>query len=252
MSNQSNNENNWDVHWHALGEGMKNNPGRNLRHDYILKIVEEKELSNILDYGAGDGQLVAKLISNGRKAVGWEHSVVGVEKANEISTKLELEKNVFVTPSDQKNYFEAFDVIIMSEVIEHIEYPDLDLLEVKKLLKANGYFIATVPSGPISYFDRHIGHFRHYSEKSLKELLLKCNFADVNVTSFGFPIVNLVRVLCLLLNKKMPKIVMNSKADSIASRISHIVEKRLFKSSMKSNRMGWQLIAIARKPDNGK
>ena len=252
MNNLENNENEWDVHWHALGEGMKNNPGRNLRHDYILRIIEENDLTNILDYGAGDGQLVSKLISKGRKAVGWEQSIVGVEKANQISNDLNLDKNVFLTPNDPENYWKSFDVVIMSEVVEHIKFPEFDLVDIKKLLKDDGYFIATVPSGPMSYFDRHIGHFKHYSEKSFKILLIQCGFTDVNVRSFGFPIVNLVRIICLILNKKMPGIVMNTQSNSLISRISLVIEKLLYKSSMNENVLGWQLIAIARQSVNGK
>jgi 2-polyprenyl-3-methyl-5-hydroxy-6-metoxy-1,4-benzoquinol methylase len=40
---------------------------------------------------------------------------------------------------------QSADVVILTEVLEHIEYPHEVLNEVYRLLKPNGYFIISVP-----------------------------------------------------------------------------------------------------------
>jgi SAM-dependent methyltransferase len=247
MSSSEHSPGDWDVHWHALGEGMKNNPGRNIRHECILRILQENRIEHVLDYGAGDGQLIQKLSSHGLNAVGWEHSEIGVARAKQASDLLGVKSKVIVTPKDLTNYAGKFDVVIMSEVIEHLEKPEVELLPILALVKSGGYFIATVPSGPMSYFDRHIGHFRHYSPDSFQELLAICGLSQVKVVSVGFPLVNIVRIISLILRKKMLNLVMNSDSNSWVSRLATLMEKLLFRPSMKTNVLGWQLIGIARK-----
>lgn len=247
MTNSDHSPGDWDVHWHALGEGMKNNPGRNIRHEYILRIIQKNRIKDILDYGAGDGQLVRKLTSHGLNVIGWEHSEIGVARATKESDLRGMKSKVVITPKDLKNYAGRFDLVIMSEVIEHLEKPEDELLPILALLKSGGYFIATVPSGPMSYFDRHIGHFRHYSPDSFQKLLAICGLNQVKVESIGFPLVNIVRIISLILRKKMLNFVMNSDSNSWVSKLATLMEKLLFRPSIRTNVLGWQLIGIARK-----
>jgi SAM-dependent methyltransferase len=237
----------WDAHWHALGEGMKNNPGRNIRHEYILRIIQENQMHKILDYGAGDGQLVRKLTSHGLNVIGWEHSEIGVARATHESDLRGMKSKVIITPKDLEDYAGTFDLVIMSEVIEHLEKPKVELLPVLALLRSGGCFIATVPSGPMSYFDRHIGHFRHYSPDSFQKLLAICGLTQVKVVSIGFPLVNVVRIISLILGKRMLSFVTHSDQDSWVSKMATLMEKLLFRPSIKTNVLGWQLIGVARK-----
>jgi SAM-dependent methyltransferase len=76
-----------------------------------------------------------------------------------------------------------FDVVVLSEVLEHLPYPDITLAEAARICRPNGKLIGSVPNavrlknrlrflsgGPVE-LDRT--HLHHYSTDSLKRALEK-------------------------------------------------------------------------------
>jgi SAM-dependent methyltransferase len=74
-----------------------------------------------------------------------------------------------------------FDVVVMSEVLEHLPYPSISLGEVVRVLKPSGKFVGSVPNGtrlrnrlrflfggPVELDPTHLFH---YSEITLTSLL---------------------------------------------------------------------------------
>jgi hypothetical protein len=55
---------------------MRHNPSRELRYRQIIEILGDNSDLRILDFGAGDGQLVLKLLNLGFKVTGWEQSQI--------------------------------------------------------------------------------------------------------------------------------------------------------------------------------
>ncbi len=90
---------------------------------------------------------------------------------------------------------ESVDVVIMLDVLEHIEDPGIVLSHVHRALKPGGCAVLTVPAckwlmGP---WDEMLGHQRRYSGKGLKRDLgdagfSACQISGWNVISF-FPAV---------------------------------------------------------------
>lgn len=88
---------------------------------------------------------------------------------------------------------ESFDLVISLEVIEHIEKAEEFLSEINRILKPNGYFLVSTPN--IAYFGLRLKsllgfplpdegyHFRFFTFKSLKKLLIKNKFKLVNHNS---------------------------------------------------------------------
>jgi 2-polyprenyl-3-methyl-5-hydroxy-6-metoxy-1,4-benzoquinol methylase len=90
-----------------------------------------------------------------------------------------------------------FDVVIATEVVEHLYYPDVVMEKIKTVLKPGGVFIGTVPNGfslknRIRLFlanpkDTSLGeptHINHFSYTLLKELLER-HFSEVVVDGIG-------------------------------------------------------------------
>jgi 2-polyprenyl-3-methyl-5-hydroxy-6-metoxy-1,4-benzoquinol methylase len=77
-----------------------------------------------------------------------------------------------------------YDIVILTEVIEHIEHDSLAIKEIFKLLKSNGLLILSTPSinaplnklGLTKEFDKRVGHLRRYSQLDLERLLKVNNF----------------------------------------------------------------------------
>ena len=192
-------EQDWNQIWSELGDGMSNNPSRLIRHRAIESYLQGNELA---DFGAGDGELVIKLRKKGFNIKGFELSRQGVEKAN-IKAMSENLGSVLHQFNEVAEIPGTYSSIIVSEVIEHIEFPIPTLIELRKKLKKSGNLIVTVPAGPISEFDKFIGHYRHYSKKTIESLLKDSGFKVLETKRIGFPILNLVRIWSLIRGKKM-------------------------------------------------
>jgi 2-polyprenyl-3-methyl-5-hydroxy-6-metoxy-1,4-benzoquinol methylase len=86
-----------------------------------------------------------------------------------------------------------WDAVVMSEVLEHLYFPDRKMIEIRKLVKPGGVFLGSVPNGfslknRIRYlFNKPEGttmkeptHITHFSYKRIKGLL-QDNFECVRI-----------------------------------------------------------------------
>ena len=100
----------------------------------------------VLDIGCGNGIISINMGARGFKVTGVDVS----EKAIEVAKS----QNPFDTVSfevlsaeELKNFDRLFDVIICSEVLEHLEDPRSLIMEIRKNLHDKGILIITVPNG---------------------------------------------------------------------------------------------------------
>jgi len=118
-----------------------------------------------LDVGAGDGLITSLL------------NCEGIDN-NKIAVKLAKDKGVNVRNCDIYNldYDEdTFDNIFMGDVIEHLEFPDIAINNIKKILKNNGLlYIVTPPKIGETLHDKY--HFKEYSPIELIEFLKPFDF----------------------------------------------------------------------------
>jgi SAM-dependent methyltransferase len=88
--------------------------------------------------------------------------------------------------------------VVCSEVLEHLDDPAVVLRKAVSLLAPGGRLIVTVPGGPRSAFDVHIGHRRHYSPGALEELVCRAGYVPMEVLGAGFPFFNLYKIFTVL------------------------------------------------------
>jgi SAM-dependent methyltransferase len=94
----------------------------------------------------------------------------------------------------------TFDVVVMLDVLEHIEDDAAALSQVHKVLKPGGVFVMTVPAlrWLWSAYDEHAHHWRRYHRGPLRALLAAAGF-DVHLLSytncFLFPLMAASRLL---------------------------------------------------------
>jgi SAM-dependent methyltransferase len=83
---------------------------------------------------------------------------------------------------------ESVDVIIMLNVLEHIEDDVLALKKAFRLLKKGGSLIVEVPAGPYFYdaYDSELHHFRRYSSSELQSKLIGAGFKVRRKSHLGF------------------------------------------------------------------
>jgi len=135
----------------AMEAILRDVPGDNLyglhkRLCYIEKIIRESNAKCILDIGCGSGHNVT--IPMARRFpefsfVGRDSDIASIKHARE---KNRLPNLSFELMTDE-NPAEQFDVIIASEVIEHVPEPGDFLLSLRQKLTEHGKLILTLPNG---------------------------------------------------------------------------------------------------------
>ena len=97
--------------------------------------------SKVVDLGGRDGQLTRHFLEGNSVTLG------DVDQA-----ALDSAKEKFNIDTQQVNLNESFpfkdksfDVVTMSEVLEHLPYPKITLAEIQRIIKPDGFFICNFP-----------------------------------------------------------------------------------------------------------
>ena len=130
---------------------------------------------------------------------GIEESTSGVDQASQAFPQISFQQlSLYSTPpTELLNYF---DVVISSDVIEHLFYPKELARFAKQCLKPNGQLIVTTPYhgywknlalALLNAMDRHHtvlwdgGHIKFFSVKTLSQLLNEEGFNDIQFKFAG-------------------------------------------------------------------
>lgn len=115
----------------------------------------------ILDIGCANAPFLSYYKKSGlaRKAVGIDISENGIENAKATAMQNQVEIELYAIPIDNFEYPEKFDVIRMTEVIEHVMDIPAALTKINSMLTDNGIFIGTAPVGRMGDGDAHVHYF---------------------------------------------------------------------------------------------
>lgn len=149
---------------------------------------------NLLEIGSGIGNISAFLIDR-FKAVTL--SDLRETYCSILRTKFEQQSNFkeviqfdLSEKEIQKKHpdlVNRFDTVIASNVVEHIEQDNLAVQNCSTLLKPGGRLVVLVPAYAFLYnnFDRELGHYRRYNEKSLKNVFETEGFRVIHTQYFN-------------------------------------------------------------------
>jgi hypothetical protein len=107
----------------------------------------------------------------------------------------------------------------------------------------------TVPGGPMSAFDRHIGHRQHFDRRKIRSILEQAGYSVERTYLTGFPFFNLYRLLVIARGKRLACDV-ETKSAGKSSGLARFVMKVfrvLFHANLLDSPFGWQVVATARK-----
>ena len=132
----------------------------------IMSLTDRKD--EILDVGCGTGSILRTLLDNGYENLhGVEHSRYAVEMLTERGIKMQQGKLPGIPyPANM------FDIVIASEVLEHILFQSKFIEEMVRIVKPGGRVFIFVPNDCLGPIDEP-SHVRKYSEQSLTSLLSK-------------------------------------------------------------------------------
>lgn len=173
------------------------------RRDIIYKLIKDyKRDTEILDIGCSIGALIGFLKGRGFKRL---RGIDIDEKAIEICRQKGI-IDIRVADAEKTGFKnQQFDIVIASDVLEHIKDEGKALLEWHRILKSGGKLIVFVPAFKFlwSKHDEVNLHYRRYSKSSLIEVLKKNGFGIERSSYWNFSLflpACLVRILQRLLS----------------------------------------------------
>lgn len=166
--------------------------GLNPRHRDVINIIDENDIDlrnkHILDIGCGEGTLMMKFKEMGADVGGIDLSKEGVNLCKQRGLKARKMDIV----EDKIPWSNEFDLVIASEVIEHIFDPFIFLRNINKIIKDRGTIVLTTPN--FSYYRwifkyllnktptqiQNPTHIRFYTLKYLELIVKKQGFDIVD------------------------------------------------------------------------
>lgn len=187
--------------------------------DKYVKSFLKKPYSELrtLDIGCGMGGLIQDIKRTGADCYGMDCEMEAVDYCQRNGMR-----NVFYgeLPGDNPFGQDMFDIITLSDCLEHIEEDGLALQEIRKLMSADkAFLVLTVPAlmSLWSYNDEFNHHKRRYKKKQLMDLVNNAGY-QVRMCSYYnfylFPIVWIIRVMKNLFHIRKDDL-QNVKADGM-------------------------------------
>jgi SAM-dependent methyltransferase len=156
-------------------------------HRHLRRIIKESirslKFQSVLDVGCGQGSLLAELK---REFPHINPSGVDVStSAIELAHQLVPDGDFRVLDIARTSVNAKYDLIICSEVLEHI--PD-DVAAIQNLRKmTKEYLLVSTPQGRMRDFEKQIGHVRNYAPGELINKIESSGFIILSAVEWGFP-----------------------------------------------------------------
>lgn len=184
-----------EFEWQAEGAG-NGESGEKLTRVFVACVKKLDGVRSICDLGCGNGHISGRLAALGYDVTGVDASASGIQIARRTYPGVEFVHALI----DRNLDIGQFDLVISSDVIEHLYRPS-DLLEATgSLLKPGGQILLGTPYH--GYFknlvlaatgkmDAHFsalhdgGHIKFFSVNTLSKLMLSHGFEDLTFTYYG-------------------------------------------------------------------
>ena len=246
----------WHAHWRSYDAASTQNPGQQMRYQIAARWLVEAAGgggARFLDIGSGQGDLMQKVMPllSGAEFLGVELSESGVEASRRKAPGATfIAADLFQPPETLQPFKDWASHAVCSEVLEHVDDPAAFLSRAQAYLQPGARLLVTVPGGPMSAFDRQIGHRRHFTRESIRAVLEQAGFVVNEVRMAGFPFFNLYRLAVIARGEKLAGDV-RAGGTGIASKLAEAVMaafRFLFCFNVSDSTLGWQVVAVAQKP----
>jgi SAM-dependent methyltransferase len=243
----------WDAHWADYGDANERNPAQHYRRQLSLFLVGRlAPPARLLDIGSGNGDLLAAAERRWPAAglAGLELSPAGVAESRRKVPRAKVDvRDVIRDPKPLAGDARWATHAVCSEVLEHVDDPVTFLRNARGWLAPGCRIVVTVPGGPMSAFDRHIGHRRHFSPHDLEGVLSSAGLQVRLTAGAGFPFFNLYRSLVIARGDRLVQEATAGTEDLpkvIGAAMT--IFRPLLSMSLPRSMWGWQTIGVAQEP----
>jgi ubiquinone/menaquinone biosynthesis C-methylase UbiE len=224
------------------------------RRDILIKLITDlaiKKESSILEIGCSGGALMAELVKMGyTNLTGIDISQSAIDLSRERGMV-----NVSVMDGANLEFKEnSFDLLLASDVLEHIENEEAALREWRRVLKPGGIIVIFVPAFNHLWSQHDVvnHHFRRYSMKRLTHVVEHSHFIIKRRSYWNFFLFSPTLLVRTIQNKFYRA---NSKSDNLQQTnklvnfaLTYLVKFENFLLRFASYPVGVSLFIIAEKP----
>lgn len=188
-----------DFGWTSAGPA-NGDSGRGLAEAFVKLVTSLPHVKTICDLGCGNGYMANRLAGLGYDVTGIDASETGLAIARQTSSNAQFIEALIDANLGVNTGLNSFDVVISSDVIEHL-YRPADLLEASiSVLKPTGQLLIGTPyHGYLKNLalsiggkmDSHFcalddgGHIKFFSVKTLSLLLQNYGFENLRFSYYG-------------------------------------------------------------------
>ncbi len=150
---------------------------------------------NFLEIGAGNLKLSQNLSRLFYKGTLVDYNVETQSLYDKLDVSLHERLELIISDFSSLALPRQYDCVIACEVLEHVQDDEAFVRKAYRLLRDQGQLVLSVPSR-MKFWSRHdeiVGHLRRYEKNDLIQLLTKNKFRNINIVSYGYPFVNLLR-----------------------------------------------------------
>jgi hypothetical protein len=176
----------------AWDDAHRYTPAPRHRRRLILRMLEGLDFAECLDTGCAQPFLLREIMTRYQvTGYGCDISDQVMEENQRILPEAEfrvLDLTKEVWPNGRQ-----FDLVVCSEVLEHIEDWQDAVANLVKMTRT--HLLITVPSGRLRTMDQLVGHRQHFEHPVLASVLERCGCKVRQVRYWGFPLHSLYKGL---------------------------------------------------------
>jgi predicted TPR repeat methyltransferase len=239
----------YDGFWERFGTSANQHPANLYRYNLIHEALQSLPHGNdcLIDLGCGNGALIQQMQAKHsfQRFVGFDTSPEVVRMCQRALPQYEFQQaDLQEAPLDK--WASTADVVVCTEVIEHMEVYKPLLQSAATILKPGGLFILTTQGGKRRRHDIELlGHVRHYDLDALAEDVGRTGLSIERKTKSGFPILNLQKIAASIFIGKVRKELASPAEPSMLFRFACVIVGWGLKLSARQH--GPQLLIAARK-----
>lgn len=153
-------------------------PGDKWEFDKAIEVISQHKPTSILEVGCGEGYFLSRI-------TGCADRVLGID-INSRALAIAKEKGLKVSSQAIEEVEETFDMVVLFQVLEHLELPKEVISAVVAKLNPGGLLMMAVPNpdGFLKHVEIHIldmppHHSTIWSKKALCYLVEQCELSTI-------------------------------------------------------------------------
>ena len=238
----------YDAQWEQLRDFIRFNPAARHRRRHIAnEILKLPRPVQVLDAGCGLGFTLAHIQTLLPEAAlsGLDFSAGAIAWASNRFPMIDW-KCGDLTSMD---FLEEFDLVICTEVIEHVRDYERVIENLCKAVRPGGHLILTTQSGRVHQTERYVGHLRHFKKQELLSRLSEQGFTSITALCWGWPALTMLKYFSNIRPEKTIEIFGSGTYGRISRGINHIAYFLTRWISLNSSPFGSQIVITCRKLD---